>query len=131
MFGEAFACAEISHIPVTVTATADSKVLFLNFKKLVSTCNNSCIFHTKLIENMLKAIALKNLFQSQKIEILSKKTIREKLLCFFDFERNGSIKFTIRYNREDLASFIAADRSAMCAELSRMRSEERRVGKEC
>lgn len=120
MFGETFACAGISHSPVTVISNSNSKVLFFNFKKIVSSCKNNCIFHTRLIENMLKIIAMKNLFLNQKIEIISKRTIREKLLCFFDFERKGNKKFIINYNREELSAFIGSDRSAVCAELSRM-----------
>ena len=123
MFGETFACAGISHSPVMVIANENSEILFVNFKKIVSMCKNSCLYHQKLIENMLKVIALKNLYLNQKIEILSKKTIRDKLLCFFEFERKGSKKFTINFSREDLAIYIASDRSAMCAELSRMQKD--------
>ena len=123
IFGETFACALISHSPVTVIASEKSRVLFLNFRKIISVCKNSCVFHQKLIENMMKTLARKNLFLNQKIEILSKKTTREKLLCFFDYARKGSSRFTIDYNREELADYIAADRSAMCAELSRMQRD--------
>ena len=123
MFGETFACAGISHSPVTVIANENSKILFFNFRRIVSVCKSSCSYHSKLLENMLKIIALKNLYLNQKIEILSKKTIRDKLLCFFEFERKGNNTFTINYNREELAAYIGADRSAMCAELSRMQKD--------
>ncbi|MEG0942227.1 MAG: Crp/Fnr family transcriptional regulator [Angelakisella sp.] len=123
MFGETFACASISHSPVTVVASEKSSILFFDFRKIISVCKSSCVFHNRLIENMLKIVARKNLFLNQKIEILSKKNIREKLLCFFEYERKGSPKFTVAYNREELAAYIAADRSAMCAELSRMQRD--------
>jgi len=123
LFGEVFACAGIDHSPVTVQALGDCEVLFINYKKVVSTCSGACEFHTRLIENMLSLIAKKNLMLNQKIDILSKRTTREKLLRFFDTQRGIARKFAIPYNREELADFLCVDRSAMSNELSKMRKE--------
>ncbi|MEG1560567.1 MAG: Crp/Fnr family transcriptional regulator [Clostridia bacterium] len=123
MFGETFACAGIDHIPVTVLAAEDCEILFLNYRKIIGTCASSCAFHTKLIENMLMLLAQKNLFLNRKIEILSKRSTRERLLLFFDLQRGVSGKFTIPYNREELAAMLCVERSAMSAELSRMQAD--------
>ena len=121
IFGEVFACAGISHSPVTVRAAEDSKILFIDYRKIISSCTSACPFHTKLIENMLKLVAVKSLMMSQKIEILSKRTTREKLIAFFDMQRGMAKKFTIPYNREELAQYLCVDRSAMSNELCKMR----------
>ena len=123
IFGEAFACAGISQSPVTIQASEDSELLFIDYKKIVATCSSACPFHAKLIENMLKLIAVKNLLLNQKIEILSKRTTREKLFCYFDLQRGAAKKFDISFNREDLARYLCVDRSAMSNELSKMRNE--------
>ena len=123
MFGEVFACAGIDHSPVTVQASEKCEIMFFNYKKVVTSCSSSCMFHARLIENMLKIIALRNLLLSQKIEILSKRTTREKLLAFFDAHRNMASRFTVPYNREEMAQYLCVDRSAMSYELSRMRGE--------
>lgn len=123
MFGEVFACAEIDHSPVTVLAAEDSDIMLINYRKIIMTCDSACQFHTRMIENMLKLIATKSLLLNQKIEILSKRTIRERLLIFFDMQREGRKKFTIPYSREELASFLCVDRSAMSNELGKMRDE--------
>ena len=123
LFGEVFACAGISQSPVTVLAAADAEVLFMDYKKIITSCSSACPFHTRLIGNMLKLIAQKTLMLNQKIEILSKRTTREKLLCYFDTQRGAAKKFTIPYNREDLAGFLCVDRSAMSNELCKMRDE--------
>jgi CRP-like cAMP-binding protein len=123
IFGEVFACAGISQSPVTIIAKEDVKILFINYKKIITSCTSSCIFHTKLIENMLKLIAKKYLELNQKIEILSKRTTREKLLFFFDMQRGIAKKFTIPFNREELAHYLCVDRSAMSNELCKMRNE--------
>jgi CRP-like cAMP-binding protein len=122
-FGEVFACAGIDHSPVTVQASEKCEVLFLNYGKVATSCSSACVFHSKLIRNMLGLIAQKNISLNQKIEILSKRTTRDKLLAFFDMRRGTEKKFTMPYNREEMASYLSVDRSAMSNELSKMRNE--------
>ena len=123
IFGEVFACAGISHSPVTIQASEDTEILFIDYKKIITSCSSACPYHTQLIENMLKLIAVKNLALNQKIEILSKRTTREKLLCYFDLQRGAATKFSIPFNREELAQYLCVDRSAMSNELCKMRDE--------
>ncbi|MCL2767722.1 MAG: Crp/Fnr family transcriptional regulator [Synergistaceae bacterium] len=122
-FGEAFACAAASPSSVSLLASDDTEILFMNYKKIITSCTAACPFHAKLIENMLKMIAKKTLILDQKIEILSKRTTREKLLCFFDIQRGAGRIFTIPFNREELACYLCVDRSAMSNELCKMRDE--------
>lgn len=125
IFAEAFACADIDECPVTVQATEDCEIMFIDCKRIVKTCNKACIFHSSLIENMLSLIARKNIILNQKIEILSKRTTREKLLNYFNtqIKISHSRKFSIPYNREDLANYLCVDRSALSRELCNMRDE--------
>lgn len=123
IFGEVFACAGISHSPVTVESAEDSEVLFIDYRRIITTCSSACPFHTRLIENMLKLMARKNLKLNQKIELLSKRTTREKLLFFFDTQRGMAKKFTVPFSREEMAQYLCVDRSAMSSELCKMRDE--------
>lgn len=123
VFGEVFACAGITQSPVTIQAAEDSEILFLDYKRIITTCTAACPYHTMLIQNMLKLVAVNNLNLSQKIDILSKRTTREKLMSYFDLQRGVSKKFTIPFNREELANYLCVDRSAMSNELGKMRSE--------
>ena len=123
IFAEVFACAGISQSPVTIQAAEDSEVLYIDYKKIITSCTAACPFHATLIENMLKIVALKNLSLDQKIDILSKRTTREKLMCYFDTQRGTAKKFTLPFNREELALYLCVDRSAMSNELSKMRNE--------
>lgn len=125
MFGEALACAEIEKSSVTVQTLEDSEVLLVDYKKIIKTCSSACVFHTLLIENMLKILAKKVIMLNQKMEIISKRTIREKLIAFFTAQKNifNSNIFTIPYNREQLSNYLYIDRSAMSRELGKMRDE--------
>ena len=121
IFGEVFACAGISRSPVTIEAVEDSRILFIDYKRIITSCTTACPFHAKLIENMLKLVAMKTLMLNQKIEILSKRTTREKLMCYFDSQRGAAKKFAIPFNREELAHYLCVDRSGMSNELCKMR----------
>jgi CRP-like cAMP-binding protein len=123
LFGEVFACAGISHSPVTVQASEDAEILFIDYKMIITSCSAACPFHARLIENMLNLLAHKNLMLNQKIEILSKRTTKEKLLCFFDYQRGAAKKFAIPFNREELARYLGVDRSAMSNELCKLRND--------
>jgi CRP-like cAMP-binding protein len=108
-----------------VQATENCEIMFIDCKRIIKTCNNACVFYWNLIENMLSVIARKNIMLNQKMEILSKRTTREKLLAFFNtqVQMNHSKKFSIPYNREGLAFYLCLDRSALSRELSNMRDE--------
>lgn len=125
IFAEAFAYADIYECPITVQATENCEIMFIDCKRIIKTCNNACVFHWNLIKNMLSMIARKNIMLNQKMEILSKRTTREKLLAFFNtqVQMNHSKKFSIPYNREGLAFYLCVDRSALSRELSNMQDE--------
>lgn len=123
LFGEVFACAGVSHSPVTVTAADHCQILHLRYHKIITTCSSACPFHSHLIENMLALMAKKNLMLNQKIELLSKRTTRERLLLYLDSQRQGATRFTIPLSREELAAYLCVERSAMSAELSRMQKD--------
>ena len=125
MFGESFACAQLDSIPVSVVATEDSEALLMDCQRLLTTCSNSCEFHNRIIFNLLKVVATKNLMFNQKIEITSKRTTREKLLTYLNLQakNQGTNSFTIPYDRQELADYLEVDRSGLSAEISKLRRE--------
>ena len=121
--GEIGVWAELDYFPVTVLALEDCDVLFLDASKITSVCPSICQFHKRMIEHVLRTIAKKAFMLDQKVELLSKRTIREKLFCLFDAKRGSAKKFTLPYNREEMARYLCVNRSALSDELSKMRDE--------
>ncbi|MET0016920.1 cyclic nucleotide-binding domain-containing protein [Oscillibacter sp.] len=123
LFGESFACAEIKALPVSVITTTESELLFIDCHKLAVPCAKACGFHSRLIQNMLNIVSMKNIGLTQKIEFTSKRTTREKLLAYLSAEakKAGSSRFCIPFNRQELADYLSVERSAMSAELSKLR----------
>ena len=124
IFGEAFAYVN-KNSSLDVETTEKSKVLFLDSDKLSTPCEHCCTFHKQLVKNLLFIISNKNVNLTQKIECMSKRTTKEKLLTFLSLEsiKNNSKEFTILLDRQALADYLGVERSAMSAELSKLRKD--------
>lgn len=125
IFAEVFCAAKIKRIPVSVVAISESDILFIEYSKIMGGCSKKCPSHSKLHENLIKEIALKNIYLNQKITFLSKRNTRDKLLAYLlqcATESESKI-FTIPFNRQELADYLFIDRSAMSKELSKLKEE--------
>lgn len=125
VFGETFACAEVQSLPVDVIAATDSILLMMDVRRIISTCCNACTFHNRIIYNLMKQTAAKNLMFHRKLEITSKRTTRDKLMTYLlmTAKEQGSSSFTIPYDRQELADYLEVDRSGLSAEISKLRRE--------
>lgn len=124
LFGEAFACANIDTMPVSGYAAQDSEIIWLECSRMLTVCTNACGFHHALVKNLLQVVANNNLQLSRKIQFMSQKTTREKLLAYLldQAKQKKSSEFTISMDRQTLADFLGVERSAMSAELSKLRA---------
>ncbi len=123
-FGLSYVCAGVSYLPISVQAADRSEILFIELEQLVQTCQNACRFHVDMIKNALRLLAEKNLFLDSRLYYISHKTIRERLQSYLeDQEARQGKEFDIPLNREELADFLCADRSALSRELGRMKQE--------
>ncbi|MDR1820820.1 MAG: Crp/Fnr family transcriptional regulator, partial [Oscillospiraceae bacterium] len=125
LFCESYVCARVGRIAVSVEAASAAEVLLLDYKKLITVCGSACAFHSRAIENMLYVIAQKNVALTEKMQHITRRTTRGKVLSYLSAQAKGagSAEFTIPFNRQELADFLAADRSALSAELSRLQKE--------
>lgn len=123
LFAEVFSCAGLDTMPVSAIALTDSEVLLLDCRHVLSSCSNSCHFHNTLIKNLLQEIAQKNLSLSRKIRYMSKKTTKEKLMAYLldQAKQQGSNEFVIPHDRQSLADYLGVERSAMSAEISKLK----------
>lgn len=132
-FAEAVACSETTIFPISIRASENSIILFGNYKKMTTTCKNACHHHTQLIQNMIQVLARKNFLLNQKIDHLSRRTTREKIIsylsnialkkgCVTDQVNNG-FSFDIPYDRQQLADFLAVERSALSFTLGKLKKD--------
>jgi CRP-like cAMP-binding protein len=123
-YGESLCCAHIGESPVSVMAKVDSVVMMLDFSRALQLCPDTCGFHRKLIENMLRVVASSNLHLQKRMEILSMNSVRGKVLQYLgSFVQKQGNNITIPFNREELANYLCVERSALSHELARMKTD--------
>ena len=125
IFGETFACGDDSLSTVTFLVSEDAAVMFMPFSRVMHSCTMACGFHHRLIENMVRVIAGKNRELMQKVDVVSKRTIREKLLAYLSIQAQQQKQryFEIPLGRVELAEYLCVDRSALTRELAKMKED--------
>lgn len=125
IFGESYTCVKARNRTIAYQARTASRVLLLDYGRILHACKLVCRFHHRMIENMVELIAEKNVALVEKIEVTSRTTIREKLLTYLarQAEAAGSRTFTLPMSRTALAEYLCTDRSAMTRELAHMKAE--------
>ena len=125
IFGEAYIAPESGPLLNDVIAIEDSSVFFFDVRRVITTCSSACRFHTIVVQNLFFAVSDKNRGLVQKLDYMSRRTTREKLISYLSEEakKQNSAEFTIPFNRQQLADYLAVDRSAMSNELGKMRDE--------
>lgn len=125
IFGETYACIAGEPLLINVVAAEHSRILFLEIARALDGRAGACPFRAGLVRNLLRICARKNLLLSRRILHTSSKTIRGRLLSYFSeqAQKSGSRRFTIPFNRQQLADYLNVDRSALSGELSKMKAE--------
>ena len=125
VFGRNLAFAGSAGDSLEVVCRTPCEVLFIDYPHILRRCESACAYHSTLVQNMLRLMADKAQALSERIDVLSRRSIREKLLCYFRqlAARAGGSSFTLPFSLSVLADYIATDRSAMMRELKRLREE--------
>ncbi|MFV0344612.1 MAG: Crp/Fnr family transcriptional regulator [Anaerocolumna sp.] len=126
IFAETFVCADVKFSPVSVISEKDCKVLWIFLDGIKSEVLNKIGTGQIIMGNLLKLLAAKNLHLNRKMEILSKRTIREKFMAYLNFlaQDNQSPTFILPLNRNELALYLCVDRSALSREIMKLKNEE-------
>lgn len=125
IFGEAFVLGGVDKIPLSVFASEKSTVLFIDKERTVTPCPSACGFHFDISRNMIKILAEKNIFLTGRVEHLSNRSTKEKVLSYLSSvsAKTGSRTFSIPFDRRQLADYLAVDRSALSSVLGKLRDE--------
>lgn len=127
IFGESYVLSDLGQLmDISVYCTADAEVLNLSVRHLMALCPKRCNFHHQIILNLVTIIARKNLNLMKKLNHVSQRTTRDKLLAYLTSQKiqhAGKDAFHIPFNRQQLADYLGVDRSAMSNELGKMRDE--------
>ena len=110
---------------IEIIAIEDTKVIIIDYDYIISNINNEKQYFNKFIKNMFQIYNEKLKEKNERLEILSKKSIRNKLLTYFEIKYNkrGSKYIYLPFNFKDLAEYLSIDRAAMSRELKSLKDE--------
>ena len=125
VFGRDLAFAGSAGDSLEVVARTPCDILFIDYPHLFRRCENACTHHSILVQNMLGLLSDKAQALSERVDVLSRRSIREKLLCYFRQQagKSGGDAFTLPFSFSVLADYIATDRSAMMRELRHLKEQ--------
>lgn len=125
VFGEVLAFTPVLGDCVEVVSECSTEVLFMEFDHIMRRCGKACAHHSKLVRNMFQLVAEQTRRLGRRVEVLSRRSIRDKLLCYFSIQalEAGSDTFALPFTLSALADYISADRSAMMRELKKMKEQ--------
>ena len=124
-FAAANACAPGSVLNVSVVAETPVTVLLMNVKRILNVCPSACTHHSRIIRNLLGELAEKNLRFGEKLTHMGQRTTRAKLMSYFSAEaqRLGTYEFDVPFSRQQLADYLAVERSGLSLELGKMKKD--------
>ena len=125
IFGELLAFSAELGDSLEVIAAGECEVLFMDYAHIMKRCEKACRHHSLLVENLFRLMAEQARRLSRRVEVLSQRSIRDKLLCYFHILRleSGGDAVTLPFSLSTLADYISTDRSAMMRELRKLRNE--------
>lgn len=119
------ACTNTKESPYYIYANEETSIFFIPFGIIEKKGKIDDEVRLSMMNNILKTIAHENIRKYYKIEILSRKSIRERILIYLTIqqEMKKSDTFSIPFNREQLSQYLCVNRSVLSHELSLMQKE--------
>ena len=108
-----------------VIADSECDIITFEYNKLINRTGRNVEAHNRLVDNVLNKIADKLISYNERIEVLTEKTIRDKLLKYFGYLSKKQItkSIVIPFTLSDLSDYLAVDRSAMMREIKYMNDD--------
>ena len=124
IFGEVFYNITTNN-ELLVEAKTKCEVLVYLYDNIHNKCKNNCRFHQKLSEYIPELILSKVTNLNMRVELLTKRSTRDKLIGYFTLlsSKSFSKSFTLPFSLTDLADYLSVDRSAMMRELKLLKED--------
>ena len=125
VFGEMLMFENVAGDSITVVAETACRVWFMAADQVTKRCEKACTHHTQVVENMFQLVAEKATSLYERVEVLSRRSIRDRLLCYFNLcaDHAKQTVFSIPFTGTALADYLCVDRSAMLREIRKLKNE--------
>lgn len=123
VFGGIF--SNISNGEISVQAKTDCEIMFLDYDHIINRCKKNCPYHNTIIQNMIQILSKRIYKQNERIEVLTKRSTRDKLLEYFHSlaKKTSSKTIYLPFTYTDLADYLSIDRAAMMREIKSLKDD--------
>ena len=107
---------------VSIIASSDCEILFLDYTLIYNNQNE----YKTIMENINMIMSNKINKLYERVEILSKRTIKDKLLCYLGLiaKKRGKKSFVLPITYLELADYLSVDRSALMREIKKLKENK-------
>lgn len=125
LFGEALAFSSTRRSPYDLVCSGNSKALIMPYDVFFTMCDEMCVYHKILINNMLSILADKIIMLNNKMHILNAETLKGRIAVYLLnlYKKTNSLMFDMPMKRQELADFLNVKRPSLSRELSNMQQE--------
>ncbi len=108
-----------------IVTLKDTSIAIIDYQNIFNNNYYNYLYYNKFIDNLLNVMTEELNKKNERIELLSKKTIRNKLLEYFKIKTENRITKNIYlpFTFIELAAYLGIDRSAMHRELKNLQDE--------
>lgn len=125
IFGEFFIFSGVLRNCTEVVCESDCEIMFVKYSEITKRCEKACRCHSQVVENLLMLMSEKAISLSERIEVLSQRTISEKLISCLqiieDKTPRGEIP-QIPFSTTELSDYLCVNRSALQREIAKLKS---------
>ena len=103
----------------------ETYIILFDEDTLMNIEDTSKAYYNQFIKNLFLKKKKKNKIKNERLQIITKKSIRDKLLEYFHINRKktGSNNIYLPYNYTALADYLGVNRSALMRELKNLKDE--------
>lgn len=124
IFGEFFTYTASLGSEVEIVACSDCEILFVKRSELTKRCEKACQCHSRVVENMLELMTEKAISLGERIEVLSQRTIEDKLISFLQITESKTTEGKspqIPFSTTALSDYLCVNRSALQREIAKLK----------
>ncbi len=124
IFGEFFTYSGTHRNSVEIVAETDCEILFVRREEILKRCEKACQCHSMVVENLLMLMSEKTIALSERIEVLSQRTIEDKLISFLQITKDNTPDGKspqIPFSTTALSDYLCVNRSALQREIAKLK----------
>lgn len=123
MFGNLI--SNITSEEITCVTKEDTQITYIEFDEITNDEIIKNDFYIIFIKNLIKLLTDQLTTRNNRIELLTKRSTRDKILAYFknESQKRGTKKFNMPMTFTELANYLSVDRSAMSREIKYLKED--------